>query len=96
MITSCKIRLRGGETHPCADLPEVGEALGDIWEGVVVRHVPVEDIELVHLHQVEVVPYDGLGDVVTRRVDQDSAVGEPRRVPNSRPLDQVLGKAWYK
>ena len=54
--------------------------------------MPVEDIELVHLHQVEVVPDDGLGDVVTRRVDQDSAVGEPRRVQDLRPVDQVLGK----
>ena len=54
--------------------------------------MPVEHVILVHLHQVEVVPDDGLGDVVTRRVDQDSAVGEPRRVQDLRPVDQVLGK----
>lgn len=54
--------------------------------------MPVEHIELVHLHEVEVVPDDGLGDVVPRRVYQDTAVGEPGRVQDLGPVNQVLGK----
>ena len=35
--------------------PHVGELFGLVWKGRVIDDVPVEHIELVHLHQVQVV-----------------------------------------
>ena len=54
--------------------------------------MPVEDVVLVHLHQVEVVPDDGLGDVVPAGVHQDAAVGEPRRVHDLGSVDDILNQ----
>ena len=54
--------------------------------------MPVEDVILVHLHQVEVVPDDGLGDVVPAGVHQDAAVGEPRSVHDLGSVDDILNQ----
>ena len=54
--------------------------------------MPVEDVVLVHLHQVEVVPDDGLGDVVPAGVHQDAAVGEPRSVHDLGSVDDILNQ----
>ena len=36
--------------------PEIRKSFGDVREGVVIRDVPVEDVVLAHLHEVDVVP----------------------------------------
>ena len=48
--------------------PHVGELFGLVWKGRVIDDVPVEHIELVHLHKVQVVLDHGLGDVVPASV----------------------------
>ena len=58
--------------------PEIGKLLGDVGEGGIVRHVPVEHVVFVHLHEVEVVLQHRLGNVVAARVQEDPAVRETR------------------
>ena len=48
--------------------PEIRKLGGHIWKGGVVSHVPVKHVELVHLHQVQVVLDHWLGDVVPASV----------------------------
>ena len=52
--------------------------------------MPVEDIELAHLHQVEVVPDHGLGNVVSASVHQYSSVCESWRVHYLGSVDNIL------
>ena len=52
--------------------------------------MPVKHVVLVHLHQIQVVFDDTLGDVVAAGVDQDTAVGEPRGVHDLSPVNDVL------
>ena len=52
--------------------------------------MPVEDIELAHLHQVEVVPDHGLGNVVSACVHQNSSVCESWRVHYLGSVDNIL------
>ena len=56
--------------------------------------MPVEHIQLVHLHQVQVVLDDVLGDEVPAGVEEDTAVGEPGAVPDLGQVEeQQLGLA---
>ena len=48
--------------------PHVGEFFGLVWKGRVIDDVPVEHIELVHLHQVQVGLQHRLCDVVSEGV----------------------------
>ena len=52
--------------------------------------MPVEHVELVHLHQVEVVQDDALGEEVARRVEHHAAVGETGVVEDLGAVQLVL------
>ena len=52
--------------------------------------MPVKNVVLVHLHQIQVVFDHTLGDVVSAGVHQDTAVGEPGGVHDLGPVDDVL------
>ena len=52
--------------------------------------MPVKHVVLVHLHQVQVVLDDALGNVMAACVNQNTTVGEPRRVHDLSPIDNVL------
>ena len=52
--------------------------------------MPVEDIKLAHLHEVQVISQDRLGDVVATGVHQDSPVSEARRVVDVGFFHKVL------
>ena len=52
--------------------------------------MPVEDIELAHLHQVQVVPDHRLCNVVSARVHQDASVCESWRVHYLGSVDNIL------
>ena len=52
--------------------------------------MPVEHVVLVHLHQVQVVSDHRLGDVVAAGVQEDTPVGESRRVHDLGPVDDRL------
>ena len=36
-------------------IPEIWKLLGNIWEAWIISYVPVEHIQLIHLHQVKVI-----------------------------------------
>ena len=55
--------------------------------------MPVEDVELVHLHEVDVVPENRLGNVVPAGVQQDAPVGEPGGVEDLSSIDKELKKS---
>ncbi len=71
-------------------LAERGEGGAVVGEGLVVGQVPVEHVQLVHLHQVQVVEQHLHREEVARRVEQHSAVAEPREVHHLRAVDLVL------
>ena len=52
--------------------------------------MPVEDIKLAHLHEVQVISQDGLGNVVATGVHQDSPVSEAWRVVDLGFFHKVL------
>lgn len=52
--------------------------------------MPVEDVHLVHLHKVQVLEENFLGEEMSGRVQQDAAVGEPGEVHDLRTVDEVL------
>ena len=52
--------------------------------------MPVEDIKLAHLHEVQVISQDRLGDVVATGVHQDSPVSEAWRVVDVGFFHKVL------
>ena len=54
--------------------------------------MPVEDIKLAHLHEVQVISQDRLGDVVATGVHQDSPVSEAGRVVDVGFFHEVLKK----
>ena len=54
--------------------------------------MPVKHVVLIHLHQVQVVFDDALGDVMSTGVNQDAPVGEPGRVHYLGPVDDVLDR----
>ena len=54
--------------------------------------MPVKHVVFVHLHQVQVVFDDALGDVMPAGVNQDAAVGEPRRVHDLGSVDDILNR----
>ena len=71
-------------------IPQVWKSLTDEWKGVVVCHVPVENVELVHLHEVKVVQQDFFGQKVPGRVHHDPPVGVPRLIFDVGRVYQVL------
>ena len=54
--------------------PHVGELFGLVWKGWVIDDVPVEHIELVHLHQVQVGLQHRLCSVVSEAVSNKGRV----------------------
>ena len=52
----------------------------------------MEHVVLVHLHQVQVVPDDGLGNVVSTGVYEDTTVSESRTVHYLCSIDDILRK----
>ena len=52
--------------------------------------MPVKDIVLVHLHQVQVVLDYTLGNVVPAGVDQDATMSEPGGVQNLGTINHIL------
>ena len=50
--------------------PQIRKLDGHLWEGRVIGHMPVEHVELVHLHQVQVVLEHRLGDVVPANIQR--------------------------
>ena len=62
--------FHGDSSIPGNFSPEIRKSLWDVGKGVVVSHVPVEHVELVHLHQVQVVPQHWLSDVVPADIEQ--------------------------
>ena len=71
-------------------LPQIGKLLGHVRKGGIVSDVPVKHVVFVHLHQVQVVFDDALGDVMSAGVNQDTTVGEPGRVHDLGAVDDVL------
>ena len=79
--------FHGDSSIPGNFSPEIRKSLWDVGKGVVVSHVPVEHVELVHLHQVQVVPQDWLSDVVPADIEQ---INWDRQPVNFCHLDDVL------
>ena len=52
--------------------------------------MPVEDVVLVHLHQVQIVLDDRLGDVMSTCVYQDASVGESWGIHDLCSINDIL------
>ena len=52
--------------------------------------MPVEDIVLVHLHQVQIVFDDRLGDVMSTCIYQDASVGESWGIHDLCSINNIL------
>ena len=52
--------------------------------------MPMKDIHLVHLHQIEIVEKDSFREEVARRVNEYSTMREARAVENLCAVDLIL------
>ena len=77
-------------THTLTHSPHVLERAAVEWEALVIREVPVEDVELVHLHEIQDVRDGSHADEMTSGVEHESAVAEAGKVADQRGIDAVL------
>ena len=73
-----------------SDLPKTWKVSTLIRKRLVVRQVPVKDVHLIHLHQVEVCYQDLLWEEMSGRIQHDTTVTESRKIHYLSRINDIL------